>query len=74
MRCPSHPSVREKASELAVAGDVRGATRIFRQILKAQPTSPFDPAGEARKLAEEGRRTREPTQANPEQPSPGQAP
>jgi WD40 repeat protein len=71
---PVHPSVREKASELAVAGDVRGATAIFRQILKAQPTSPFDPAGEARKLAEEGRRTREPTQANPEQPSPGHAP
>ena len=60
---PVHPSVRDKARELAMAGDVSGATAIFRQILKAEPASPFDPAAEARKLAEEGKRAKESTQA-----------
>jgi WD40 repeat protein len=71
---PVHPSVRDKARELAAAGDVSGATAIFRQILKAEPTSPFDPAAEARKLAEEGRRAKESTQDNSKQPSQEQTP
>jgi WD40 repeat protein len=71
---PVHPSVRDKASELATAGDVNGATALFRQILKAEPTSPFDPAAEARKFAEEGKRAKESTQKNLEQPSPEQTP
>jgi WD40 repeat protein len=70
---PVHPSVRDKARELATAGDVSGATALFRQILKAEPASPFDPAAEARKFAEEGRRARESAQRNSE-PSPGQTP
>lgn len=58
---PVHPSVRDKARALAAAGDVSGATALFRQILKAEPTSPFDPVAEARKFAEEGKRAKKST-------------
>lgn len=71
---PIHPSVRDKARELATAGDVKGATALFRQIVKADPTSPFDPAAEARKLADEAKRAKESKPENLEQPSPGQTP
>jgi WD40 repeat protein len=71
---PVHPSVRDKARELATAGDVKGATTLFRQILKAEPTSPFDPAAEARKIAGEAKRAKESTPENLKQPSQEQTP
>ena len=48
---PIHPSFIEVGRDEARAGDVEGATAIFRRAVELEPTLDLDPEAEARRLA-----------------------
>ena len=48
---PIHPSFVEAGRDLAGAGDVTGATAIFRRAVELEPTLDLEPETEAQRLA-----------------------
>jgi WD40 repeat protein len=48
---PIHSSVFNRGEYLAKAGDIEGAVRIFRRVLKLEPGLELDPETKARQLA-----------------------